>query len=227
MRNALLAITLLPLLIAACGVGVSQSRDGETIDAGPNPHPTPQEAGSGPDANACSSNPDIQCLDCNGNTVWAECVNGVYECPTYNCPVQVPDAGGCNYPYDCPAFCGIVCENDQWTCVCDEDGGWHFDAQTWDVNAPDVAVPDGNVYDGGGNYFACGPYQYCDSALTYCQVTTGGPEIDGGATGYECIALPNTCAPGAASCECVQALQGIGCACADFASEITVTCAVP
>lgn len=236
MRHAFLAISLLPLLVAACGVGVSQSRGGggtDILDDGGWEPDSPPAIDAGHDANTCSSVPGIQCADCEGNFVSGECVNGVYECPTYNCPIHPPDAGCNGEGVACPAFCGVVCENNQWTCICDEDGGPPPDARVFDVGVFDVGVPDvviledGNVPDATSGFFACGD-QFCNGATAYCQVTTGGAAIDGSvATGYECIPLPNTCAPDSASCACVQAVQGIGCDCAASGGDVTITCYVP
>jgi hypothetical protein len=222
MRNAFLAFALLPLFAAACGVGASQSH------GGPGPGPTPEDGGV--DANnGCSSQPEPVCRDCEGNPVAPTCENGEYGCPLYGCPIPPPPEpdGGCNYPYSCPAFCSAICQNDQWSCACpiwdaSPDAPFFPDSDPVDVWVPQ---PDAGP-DGEAPFFACGN-QGCETATSYCQVTTGGPVVDAGPTGFECIALPSTCPVGGATCACVQAVQGIGCGCVESGGEVTITCEIP
>ena len=213
MRHSFLFFVLSASLAAACGVGTSQTSHpgGPSPEPGPDASPEP-DPDAGEDANSCLSGVELNCVDCSGNPVPAECVNGSLECPRYGCPIELPDAGCNGFPIACPAFCSSACIKDAWTCSCEV-----FDA----APEPDAFVPDG----GPEPLFACGD-QGCYAATTYCQVTTGGPVVADAATGFSCIPLPSTCSAGAASCACIQAVQGIGCGCVESGGEVTVTCEI-
>jgi hypothetical protein len=216
MRHSFLFFVLSALMAAACGVGTSQSSrpDPTPLPTHPATPITPEPDDAGVDAEVCSSGIDIQCRDCFGNPVPPECVGGSLQCPLYGCPVELPDAGCTSYPPTCPVGCDSVCDSNQWACTCE---GPPPDASV------DVFVPPPPFDAQTDPLVACGSLE-CYSATTYCQVTTGGPAD--AATGFECIPLPATCSAGAASCACIQAVQGIGCSCVQSGDLVTITCEI-
>jgi hypothetical protein len=225
MRPSFVLIAFIsPLLFAACGVGTSQ-----TAGTGPTPGSdsgTKPDNDAGDDADASASclsgpsNPGPACTGCDGNPVSPECVDGTWQCPIFGCPAEFDaGCGGSFYP-SCPVTigCGPVwtaeCVGNQWTCE-EQPSECGPDASV-DVFVPPVEP-----------VFACGNAG-CDPTTSYCQVVTGGPVLtDGGSGGFSCIPLPSSCTAGAATCACVQAVQGIGCGCVEAVGDVTVTCELP
>ena len=125
MRSSLLLafIILAPLPILACGEGRSELAD---EDSGtPPPDPT---SDAELDASCSGSIPTIACLDCNGNNIPIECVDGIWQCPMFGCPIQIDDASvnacssappwACDVPEGCPENAYVpTCSYGEWTCT--------------------------------------------------------------------------------------------------------------
>jgi hypothetical protein len=78
---------------------------------------------------------------------------------------------------------------------------------------------------GTSSMFACGT-MFCERAMTYCQVTMGGPPP--GHTSYACLPLPAPCTGGAATPTCATCFGSGASMCVDGApGEITVTRLTP
>ncbi len=227
MRTILPLLALLPLLFGAgCGKQISDS----VTDGGP-PHGGDDDSyDGGLNDGGCSNDiPTIACqLPCGGGTTGLECVNGTWECPSYDgvdCPPPPDDGGPDACSYTVGACSGISpCEGVYETPVC-YDGTWSCE---WNGVCEDGGAPDAPYeFDGGQALFACGD-QACDPTTSYCQITTGGPvnEDGGPSSGYWCEPLPSSCANTAATCDCVLAFEGVSssCSCIGHGGDVILTC---
>lgn len=252
MRLPRFLLALAAPLVVACGIGTSQvgprGGGGGGDDAGPDagcPSGVPTVACYGCNggevaiecvngawscpptdcpAQGCTG-PEPTCTGCSGETVSPQCVGETWECPVYGCPVEFD--GGCGNPP--PDICTTLppCAGGYWEPLCNGNGSWTCN--------PVCPINDGGpIIDDAGPpdvtprpIFACVSIG-CDPEGSYCQITTGGPVVpDAGGVGAQCIPLPSTCAPGAATCACVQAVQGIGCSCVEQHGDVTITCEIP
>jgi hypothetical protein len=196
----------------ACGRGLSDSLD----DTGQAPGQDAGEDGGG----CANAAPFCGYGTCDtSDPIYANCLDGVWECPELGSPGCAEDAGydACSSdPLQCPpSGCPEVeqypsCTEGQWTCI------------STGVCPPDAGQPPAS--------FACGDLA-CDSATSYCQIETGGAALpDGGVqSSYACNALPAGCGTGAfVQCSCLSA-SGLSeqCGCLAYDGEMIVTCAVP
>jgi hypothetical protein len=111
---------------------------------------------------------------------------------------------------------GPECENGTWQCPPLPGCGVVLDAGTLRLDAGGDAQSDAG--DGGDASSAC---LGCDLSTSYCEISYGPPQSDGGsAVTDSCLALP-ACDTGV-SCDCVS--YGPFCTCTDDGGDITVTC---